>query len=186
VVLRENFMTKINIKGLEIQPLIIRDSFNRRAQQYKNSIIETLRKIGLTEDDVYLEIPANAIRKAPANVSFYLDGRHLFLSHNAQARYVENLYMVFKIIELKVKALLEETLAPADFLAEFGEDQNVLIERKRARALLGLSEDIEDFKVIDQAYKNLARKHHPDTASGDAELFKEINSAHKLLKRELL
>ncbi len=178
-------MVKINVKGLEFEALVIRDSFNRRAQQYKNNIIEILKKVGLTEDDVFLDLPANAIRKAPASVSFYVQGRHLFLSHDTRDRYVENLYVVFKVIDLKIKALLEETITIADFLAEFGEEHNVQDQRKQAREILGVAEDVKDFKVIDQAYKNLARKHHPD-ANGDAELFKEINSAHKLLKRELM
>lgn len=178
-------MTKIIIKGLEFEALTIRDSFNRRAQQYKNNIIEILRKVGATEDDVYLDLPANAIRKASASVTFYIEGRHLFLSHNTRDRYVENLYVVFKVIDLKVKALLERHISLADFMADFSEEHDVLDQRKKARALLGVGEDVEDFKVIDAAYKNLARKHHPD-ANGDAELFKEINLAHKLLKRELV
>ncbi|MFA6460807.1 MAG: DnaJ domain-containing protein [Candidatus Woesearchaeota archaeon] len=178
-------MAKIIVKGLEFEALTIRDSFNRRAQQYKNNIIEILRKVGSTEDDVYLDLPANAIRKAPANVSFYIQGRHLFFSHNTRDRYVENLFVVFKVIDLKIKALLEEHITLADFMAEFSEDHDVKDQRKKARALLGVGEDEEDFKVIDTAYKNLARTHHPD-ANGDAELFKEINLAHKLLKRELV
>ena len=38
---------------------------------------------------------------------------------------------------------------------------------------------------IDVKYKELAKKHHPDMPSGNLEKFKEINNAHKTLKKEL-
>ena len=40
-------MTTIQIKGYEIALPYIRDSYDRRAVQYRNNIIETLRKIYL-------------------------------------------------------------------------------------------------------------------------------------------
>ena len=56
-------MTKLNIKGHEFNKLLIRDSYDRRATQFKNNIIQTLKKIeaeshhkGLTDKiKIYLE-----------------------------------------------------------------------------------------------------------------------------------
>ena len=42
-----------------------------------------------------------------------------------------------------------------------------------------------DLDVISKKYKVLAKKLHPDMDGGDAQRFKEINVAHKVLKREL-
>ena len=58
-------------------------------------------------------------------------------------------------------------------------------ERKDARKLLGIDSDSLDLELVDKKYKELAKKVHPDTPTGDTEQFKMINRAHKILKREL-
>ena len=57
--------------------------------------------------------------------------------------------------------------------------------RKEAREILGVEENVLDMAHIDKKYKTLAKKYHPDMPDGDLEMFKKINNAHKLLKREL-
>ena len=42
-----------------------------------------------------------------------------------------------------------------------------------------------DMGLINKKYKVLAKEHHPDMPMGSTEKFKEINNAHKTLKREL-
>jgi len=178
-------MVKINVKGHEFEAVSIKDSFNRRALKFKNNIIASLGKLGLTVDDVDIELESNGMKKAPASVSWYLDRQHLHYSHNSRSKYVENLYVVFKVIDLEVTDLLEEKITIEEFINEFSEDKDVAKKRKEARVVLGLDHDVIDLKVIDKAYKDLAKKHHPDTDTGDTEKFKEINHAHKILKREL-
>jgi DnaJ-class molecular chaperone len=39
--------------------------------------------------------------------------------------------------------------------------------------------------AVAKAYKSLSRKYHPDMDLGDEKKFKEINDAHKILKKEL-
>ncbi|MBI1968917.1 J domain-containing protein [Candidatus Woesearchaeota archaeon] len=56
--------------------------------------------------------------------------------------------------------------------------------RKEAREILGIAPDVLDMNEIDKKYKELAKKYHPDMPGGDAEMFKKINNAHKILKRE--
>ena len=53
-------MPIINVKGHEFNVHPIRDSYDRRALQFKNNIIAVFRKIGLTEDDVEIELETNA------------------------------------------------------------------------------------------------------------------------------
>ena len=178
-------MTTINAKGYEFSIAPIRDSFNRRAVQYRNKIIAALKRTGLTEDDIDIELEPNAIRKAPASVSWYINKQHLHYSHSSRSKYVENLYVVFKVINLEVTALLEGRIALEDFINEFSEEIDVAKKRKEARVVLGLGHEVNDIKAIDKAYKGLAKKHHPDTEEGNTEKFKEINSAHKILRREL-
>src|SRR3989344_5289443 len=94
-------MTKLKIKGYEFDAIIARDSFNRRAVQYTNKIIDTLRKIELTEDDVDIPIEAVAMKKAPASATWYFDGYRLHYSYAASDKFVDNLYVVFKVIEIE-------------------------------------------------------------------------------------
>ena len=178
-------MEKLKIKGHEFNGFIVKDSSTRRAVQFKNNIIDSLRKIGLTEDDVDISEEALAMKKTPASASWYLDGHHLFYSYNGASKFVENLFVVSKIIELEVDALINEKKTLQDFIAEFSEDKDINDKRKEARKALGLEENALDLEVINQKYKTLAKEHHPDMPNGNMEKFKVINHAHKMLKREL-
>lgn len=178
-------MAKIKVKGHEFVALDVKDSFNRRALQFKNNIVTSLCRLGITVEDIDIEVEPNAIKKAPASVSWYLDKQHLYYSHSSRSKYVENLYVVFKVIDLEITSLIEERRTIEEFMSEFSEDVDVAEKRKEARVVLGLDHDVNDLSVIDKAYKDLAKEHHPDTENGSTEKFKEINHAHKILKREL-
>ena len=178
-------MAKLKIKGHEFNSVIASDSFQRRSVQYRNKIIDTLRKIGLTEDDVDVPVEAAAMKKAPASATWYFEGYHLHYSYQASGKFVDNLYVVFKIIELEVNALLNEERTINEFISEFSEDKDVKKQRKEAREALGVSHDTTDLGIIDKKYKELAKQHHPDMPDGDINKFKAINRAHKILKREL-
>ena len=175
-------MVKITLKGHEISTITIRDSFQRRTVLYQNNIIGWLRKLGLTEDDV--DVPLKmGLQKVQAFVSWYFDGRYLCYSY-AGSTFVENLYIVSKVIELEVNAVLCGEKNKEEFILGFAEDHDILNQRKEARELLGVSTDTLDMDLINQKFKVLAKAHHPDLG-GDIETFKSINNAHKMLKREL-
>lgn len=178
-------MATIRIKGYDIAPITIRDSYDRRAVQYENNIIGVLRKIGIKEDDIDIKHEANASKSAPAFVSWYIDGHHLYYSYKIAKKYVENLYIVFKVIELEVNALLSKQKTLEEFISAFSEDHDVEEKRREARGVLGVEHDVSDIDIIDAKYKDLAKKNHPDMPGGNTESFKKINSAHKILKREL-
>ena len=178
-------MSMLKVKGHEFSAFIAKDSPSRRAVQFRNNILGSLRKIGLPENDVDVELQNLASKKAPASASWYIDGHHLFYSYNKCAKFVENLYVVSKVIELEVDALLEKKKTLQDFINEFSEDKDISNKRKEARKVLGVDEDSLDFNLINEKYKFLAKEHHPDMPSGNMEKFKEINNAHKILKREL-
>ena len=175
----------LKVKGHEFQVLVFKDSFHRRAIRLKNKIIENLKKLGLTEDDIEIPMEPMAIKKAPASVSWFLDYNYLHYSYQNTNRFIDNLYVVYKVIELEVNALLQGKKTEQEFIAEFSEDKDVNEQRKQARKTLGLDENERDLSVIDQRYKELAKKYHPDMSTGDNEKFKEINKAHKIIKREL-
>lgn len=179
-------MAIIRIKGYDINAITIRDSYDRRAVQYKNNIIETLKKVGLTEDDVIVEQDVSAFKNAPASATWYMDGHRLYYSYKIAPKYVENLYIVFKVIELEVNALLSGQKTMEEFISSFSEENSVEEERKQARITLGVEADVVDMDIINAKYKELAKKNHPDMSGGNTEKFKAINRAHKILKRELL
>ena len=178
-------MTKITIKGKEFHIPPVKDSYNRRSIQYRNNIITVLRKISINEDDVDVQLENAAMKKIQAKASWYIAGHHLYYSYKGANNYAENLYVVFKVIENEVNALLNEDKKVDDFIFEFSEEHDVEDERKKAREILGLEHDEMDLNIITKKYKDLARDHHPDMPNGDTEKFKEINKAHKILKREL-
>ncbi len=179
-------MVKIKIKGHEFEAITIKDSFSRRAQQYVNNIITSLKRIDLTADDVEIDIEPNGMKKSPATATWYYDEHRLHYSHNSMGKYVENMYVVFKVIDLAVTDLVEGRITSEEFVLEFSEGKDVAKKRKEARITLGLEHNVDDITVIDKAYKELAKKHHPDADGGDVEKFKEINNAHKIIKRELM
>ena len=178
-------MARINAKGHEFSTLDVKFSFNRRAAQFTQNTLHNLKKLGLKENDIDIHSEPNGIKKAPASVSWYLDGFFLYYSYDSCSKFVENLYVVSKVIELEVNALLNEQRTAEEFINEFSEDPNVEGKRRRAREVLGLSHDTMDMGAINKKYKELAKAHHPDMPEGSTEKFKEINDAHKTLKREL-
>jgi hypothetical protein len=179
-------MAVVKIKGHEINTMTIKDSFNRRAVQFQNNIIQLLSKISVVEDDIDIPLESVALKKAPASVSWYFDGHHLHYSYNGCNKFVENLFVVQKVLEIEIAALIDGEKTVEDFVSEFREEHDVADRRKDAREVLGLEHDVRDMEVIDKAYKNLAKEHHPDRDGGDIVKFKEINHAHKVLKRELM
>lgn len=178
-------MTLVKIKGHEIDTITVRNSFGRRALQYKNSIISTLRKLGLTEDDIEIQMENVAIKKVPASVSWYFQGHHLYYSYSACNKFVENLYVVLKVIEAEIDDLITEKKTIDQFIFDFYEDDNIIQQRKEARELLGVDEDSTDLDLINKTYKKMAKDAHPDMPNGCVERFKKLNHAHKTLKREL-
>jgi len=176
----------VEIKGYEFNAIAIRDSFNRRAQKFKNNIIENLRAIGVPSDDVIIDLEPVAIKRLPASATWYIDGSHCHYSYKAGIKYVDNLYVISKIIEFEVKAVLADEKTVDDFIRDFTESHEIEEERKEARALLGIDADSLDLDLINKTYKKLAKDAHPDMPNGSTEKFKELNRAHKILKRELL
>ena len=81
-------MARITVKGHEFNELIIRDSYDRRAVSYMNTIISTLRKIGIKEDDIDVEIRPVARMKAPASATWYFDGYHMYFSYKKANKFV--------------------------------------------------------------------------------------------------
>ena len=174
-----------NIKGYYFKQIIVRDSYNRRALQYKNKIINYLKIFGLTEDDIDIPLEKITMRKAQASISWYMWEEHLFFSYNGSAKFVENLAMVAQVIKHFIHLLDENKITQEKFLKLFVEDRNILKQRINAREVLGVEENSTDFETIHKNYKKLSKEHHPDMPKGDTETFKKINNAHKILRKEL-
>ncbi len=178
-------MATTSIKGHTFNAVLARDSYGRRAQQYKNNIIATLGKIEVADDDIIIDIEPVAIKNLPASATWYADGYRMYYSYKSAQKYVDNLYVVFKVIEFEVADLLAGKKTFEEFLLDFTEKDDVEQMRKEARETLGVEEHSLDMDDIDKKYKKLAKKYHPDMTEGDVEMFKKINNAHKILKREL-
>lgn len=174
----------VKIKGNEIEEPSIRDSFDRRAVKIANGIFSTLKLLGIERDNVELPMERNARLKARASVEWYFEGRNLKYTYNLMPKFIENLYIIDKVLGLEVGKLLDEEITLEEFQREFSEDDDLGEQLVGARKTLGVEEGERDFGVIDSAYKKLAKNHHPDMG-GDHEEFLKINAAHKLIRKEL-
>ncbi|MBU0615870.1 MAG: J domain-containing protein [Nanoarchaeota archaeon] len=175
----------VTIKGHEFKEIKVRDSYNRRALQYKNKIITLLKNFGLTEDNIDIPLEGNTLKKAQAQVSWYLWDHHMFYSYNNSDKYVENIAMVAQVIEHFIYLLSEGQITQEEFIQEFKEDDDIIQQRKHAREVLGVEENELDFDKMHKSYKELSKAHHPDMPHGNTQKFQEINRAHKILKKEM-
>ncbi len=176
-------MASIKIRNYDFPVFDMKQASARKALQLKNTILQNLKKLGIREEQVMIREESLVIRKSPASVSCYLDGQHLYFSYTS-LRYIENLSLVSQIIEAEVQAILQGKKTKEECIAEFMEERDIELRRKQARETLGLPTDTFDVDLINKAYKDLSKVHHPDLG-GNLELFQEINIAHKTLKREL-
>ena len=177
-------MNIIKVRGHEFNSFNMKDSSSRKAIQLKNNIENNLKKIGINKESVNINIENFILKKVQASASWYYDRQYLYYSYN-KGSFIENLYIVSKVIELELESLEKGKISNDDFIRDFTEDTDIELKRKEARELLGIEENSNDWELIHEKYKKLAKEHHPDLG-GNLEKFKEINNAHKMLKRELL
>ena len=175
----------VKLKGHEINAISVTSAFGRKSLQFKNSIISILGTLGVSDYDVEVPIESIAIKKAKASATWYMAGHQMYYSYSLRNKFVDNLYVVLKVIEMEANLVLSEKKTLDEFIAEFKEDADVADKRKLAREFLGLSHDVNDMEVINKKYKDMAKELHPDTPTGNTEKFKQLNDAHKTLKREL-
>lgn len=176
----------VKIKGNEIEAPRITGSFDRKAVQIQNSIVETLKKLGIERDNVRVNVETVAHKKAPASVAWWFNGRNLKYSYSLMPKFVENLYIIDKVLKIEVAKLLSGEIIFDQFAREFSEEDDLSDQLAEARKLLGVSPDEKDFELISKNYKELAKKHHPDMSGGDHDMFQKINAAHKLIRKELM
>jgi len=176
-------MASIKVRGYELPVFDMKQASSRKALQLKNTIINNLKKLNVHEDFITVKEEAIVIKRAPASVSWYMDGQNLYYSYTIH-NFIQNLYIVSSIIELEVNAVLSGEKSRDECVNGFMEDKEIEVHRKKARELLGVSKDCYDFDLISKKYKDLSKTHHPDMG-GDLEMFQSINNAHKTLKREL-
>lgn len=179
-------MANIKIKGNEIAVPNITNSFDRRAIQIQNNIIATLKLIGIERDNVRMPIEKVPQKKAPASVSWYFNGRNLKYSYSLLPRFIDNLYIIDKVLKIEVEKLVSDEINADQFCREFSEDEDLSSQLAEARKTLGVSADEKDFELISKKYKDLARTHHPDMPEGSHDTFQKINAAHKLIQKELM
>lgn len=176
---------EVRIRGKTYNINLVKDSSVRRAVQYYNNTFASLRKIGLTSDHVDVSEERNPLKKAPAYATWYIEGHRCHFSYNKMPKFVDNIQIVSKVVDISVKELLEEKMTFEEFVESFREDHGFEEKRKEAREFFGLEEDHTDLTTINEKYKKLAKELHPDMPTGDEVKFKKLNEHHKTLKREL-
>ena len=181
-------METFTVKGHEIPLKITKTGCNRKAVQLVNSIVADLKLIGVVRDDVEVEIPTLANRISPAVLEFWLNRHYCRFSYSKAKRFVDNLYLISKLITNEVREVVENRKDIYEFYSMFNETKSEMKALDKslsdAKLLLGLEKREDNIDTINLAYKKLARKHHPDLG-GDIEEFQNINKAHKLILKEM-
>ena len=151
----------------------------------KNNICDALKKLGLTPDDVKVTTDILGNKNLPAFAEWYFDGHHLQYRYGGCNRFIDNLQIISRVIEMEVNELVLGKKTVADFVYDFTEEKDVKETRNNARELLGLDPKENNLEVINKKFKELSRELHPDMPNGDLDKFQALNKAHKLLKKEL-
>lgn len=123
-------MAKLSLKGYEFEDVSVKDSFNRRELAFTNNIIRTLKQIGVDEDQIEVSHETLPLTKKPACVSWYHKERHHYYSYSGK-RFVDNLFIVNKIISLSVLDVIEARKSYEDFSLDFLEEIDVEDKGKR-------------------------------------------------------
>jgi hypothetical protein len=175
----------MQVKGHTFADPIVKDSFTRRAVFFSNKIIESLGKLGVVSEAIEVSNEVSPIKRLPATVTWFQDGHKLRYDYKQMNKYVDNLAVISKVIELEVAQVLAGHKPVHEFVGEFKIDEDVDDQRVKARELLGVDAKEMDLEIIDKKYKTMSKAAHPDMPGGNAEKFKELNTAHKVLRKEL-
>jgi len=180
-------MTKYTVKGHQIEGKVTKSAYDRKAVMFANNIIDELKKLEIPRDQI--EIKTNTIgnKNFPATIEFWAGGHYLRFSYSMTKRFIDNLYIIMKLVELEVQEVLNGEKDLHNFYHTFTEDGNrkeIAKEIKQAKLDLGLNEDEQDLETIEKTYKKLARSSHPDLG-GSLEEFQKVNKAHKLIKKHM-
>ncbi len=180
-------MVKLNVKGHEITLKQVKASYDRYAVMYANNIVEELKKLNISRDDIEIETNILGNKRVPAVIEFWADGHYLRFSYSLAKRFIDNLYIIKELIRMEVEEVISKRKDLIAFYHTFSENADAKDMSKdlaAAKVTLGLSENEIDIEIINKAYKKLARSHHPDLG-GDMDEFQNINKAHKLIKKSM-
>ena len=115
----------LKVKGYELEEPVFRDSFDRRAIKVQNNIFATLKQLNIDRDDAKVSMEKMARKKAKASVSFWFEGRNLKYTYHQMPRFIDNLYVVDKILEIYVNQLFEKEITLDQFHREFSDDDKI-------------------------------------------------------------
>ena len=180
-------MDRVAVKGHEIDVKVTKSAYSRKAVLFANNIVEELKKVGVTRDEIEIDTHILGNKDVPATLEFWTQGQYMRFSFSKARRFIDNLYVIKEVISKEVEEVIAGRKELQEFLTLFSGDydsKDMKVELEEAKRILGVEDEEKNFDTIHNAYKKLARKHHPDLG-GDIELFQKINKAHKLIKKEM-
>ena len=180
-------MTSVMVNGHDIEIKMTKAACDRKSVLFANSIIDELRKLNVSRDDVEIDVSILGSKNLPAKVEFWVEGHYLRFSYSMAKRFIDNLYVIKELIRIEVNEVLTGNKEFSEFVQMFSADsgrKEIGKELRNAKTTLGIDENENDVMIINKAYKSLAKAHHPDMG-GSIEDFQKVNKAHKLIKKEM-
>lgn len=174
-------MERINVNGRNIYIKPGKSRYTKTAYQLSQMIYHDLERIGITRAFVELPIPRNPLSLSiPAEISWRVNGQEYYYKASRQERYVDNLGVIWKVINAEVYAIKNGLKEFGVVMNQFRLDYDPKTIQKTPHEILGIDPTITDKEYIKYRYKQLAKLKHPDVG-GDPEEFKKIKDAYDKL-----
>jgi len=178
-------MTKISVNGKEVNIRPTRSRFTKTAHMMKQEILSDFKRIGITEEYIDLTIVRNPLKRdEPAQIGWVVNGDDYYYRCTTQERYVDNLGVLGKVISQESYAIRNGLKTFGQVMRQFRLGYEEGGEKiKSPHDVLGITNDIKDKEFITWKFKQLAKKLHPDTETGDKKKFQELKEAYEELTK---
>ena len=99
-------MNVFSVKGHEIKVKVTKAGYARKSVVFANNIVEELKKLNIIRDDIKIETNILGNKNLPATIEFWADGHYLRFSFSMTKRFIDNLYIIMKLVEIEVNEVL--------------------------------------------------------------------------------
>ena len=180
-------MPTLEVNGKVVNFTICRYNARKSIPFYSNRLRTALNKIGI--DDQYIDIRfgggnGNWSTDGWAEIIWVVNGKEYNYKCSSQGNAVGNVAAIAQMIEQDSKAIRRGMKTFGQVMSQFQLGYDPQGPRTLSpREILGLPADMKDWDYIRFKYHRKAKELHPDSG-GDADKFKELQTAFEDLKKE--
>ncbi len=181
-------MPEIEVNGNTVSFRISPYNSKKSIPYYKNIILTSMARIGVTEQYIDVRFGGGGGYTSVdgwAEVVWLINGKEHNYKCSSQNRAVDNVAAIAQMIETDSKAIRRglKTFGQvmSQFRLDFKQDGEKILS---PREILGVAVDNKDWDYINFRYRRKCKELHPDSETGNAAKFKELQGAFEDLKKE--